>query len=92
MKTNLTECINFVLKETHHFLLTSMVKETYFKLAALFPKLAKTFVGQIKDNHVWCELVLKDIRKNIERTNLMSSVCHSRPINPTKEFSRERIA
>ncbi|KAK5802295.1 hypothetical protein PVK06_029880 [Gossypium arboreum] len=43
---NLAEYINFVLKGPHHFLITSMVKETYFQLATKFLKQAETYAGQ----------------------------------------------
>ncbi|KAK5819558.1 hypothetical protein PVK06_024568 [Gossypium arboreum] len=38
MITNLAECINSILKGTHHLPITLVVGETYFRLAALFPK------------------------------------------------------
>ncbi|XP_052887977.1 uncharacterized protein LOC128296587 [Gossypium arboreum] len=40
MTSNLAEGINFVLKRTHHLSITSVVRETYFHLAALFLKRA----------------------------------------------------
>ncbi|KAH1114522.1 hypothetical protein J1N35_007900, partial [Gossypium stocksii] len=38
MTSNLAECINSIFKGTRHFLITSVVKETYFHLVELFPK------------------------------------------------------
>ncbi|KAK5824575.1 hypothetical protein PVK06_019355 [Gossypium arboreum] len=38
MTSNLAECINSVLKGTRHLLITVVVRETYFRLVALFPK------------------------------------------------------
>ncbi|KAK5838951.1 hypothetical protein PVK06_007699 [Gossypium arboreum] len=62
MTTNLAECINYVLKGTHYLSITSVVKETYFLLATLFPKRTIMYLGQIANDHVWCKDVMKEIR------------------------------
>ncbi|KAH1047205.1 hypothetical protein J1N35_037989 [Gossypium stocksii] len=54
MTINLAECINFVLKGTRHLPITSVVRETYFRLVALFPKRAASYKGQMQGGHVWC--------------------------------------
>ena len=36
MTTNLSESVNFMLKNTRHLPMSSLVKETYFKTAQLF--------------------------------------------------------
>ncbi|KAH1082228.1 hypothetical protein J1N35_021989 [Gossypium stocksii] len=51
MTTNLTECINSVLKGMRHLSITSVVRETYFYLAALFPKRAVSYKGQMQGGH-----------------------------------------
>ena len=45
MTSNLAECINSVLKGTCHLPITSVVRETYFYLAVLFPKRAANYAG-----------------------------------------------
>ncbi|KAH1039011.1 hypothetical protein J1N35_040754 [Gossypium stocksii] len=77
MTKNLMEYINFVLKGTHHLLITSIVKETYFHLAKLFPKRAEKYVGRMKGGHVWCEDIMKEIREGTTQANCMHSVCDS---------------
>ncbi|MFQ6659028.1 hypothetical protein Gotur_028073 [Gossypium turneri] len=78
MTLNLAECINFVLKGTHHLPITSVVRETYFRLAVLFPKRAASYAGQMQGGHVWCNKVVQEINKAKARTNTMHTVCHDR--------------
>ncbi|KAH1129593.1 hypothetical protein J1N35_000971 [Gossypium stocksii] len=78
MTTNLAECINSVLKGMHHLPITSVVRETYFHLAALFSKRATSYKGQMQGGHVWCRKVLQAINKPKARTNTMYTVCHNR--------------
>ncbi|MFQ6667987.1 hypothetical protein Gotur_033821 [Gossypium turneri] len=76
--SNLAECINFILKGTRHLPITSVVQEIYFRLAALFPKRAVRYAGQMQGGHVWCSKVVQEINKNKTRTNTMHTVCHDR--------------
>ncbi|XP_052880468.1 uncharacterized protein LOC108462218 [Gossypium arboreum] len=78
MTSNLAECINYVLKGTHHLPITSVVQETYFHLAVLFPKRAASYAGQMQGGHVWCAKVLQEINKAKVRANTMHIVCHDR--------------
>ncbi|KAH1063335.1 hypothetical protein J1N35_028322 [Gossypium stocksii] len=78
MTSNLAECINFVLKGMHHFLITLVVRKTYFHLAALFPKRTASYEGQMHEGHVWCRKVLQQINKANVWTNIMHIVCHDR--------------
>ncbi|MFQ6663376.1 hypothetical protein Gotur_030927 [Gossypium turneri] len=78
MTSNLAECINFVLKGTHHLPITSVVRETYFRLAVLFPKRAASYAGQMQGCHVWCSKVVQEINKAKARANTMHTVCHVR--------------
>lgn len=78
MTSNLVECINFVLKRTHHLLVTSIVKETYFRLVAMFPKRESTYAREIASDGTFYDKVMKEIRKIIARANIMYVVCHSR--------------
>ncbi|MFQ6661799.1 hypothetical protein Gotur_029820 [Gossypium turneri] len=76
MTLNLAECINSVLKGTRHLPITSIVQETYFRLAALFPKRAASYAGQMQGGHVWCRKILQEINKAKARTNTMHTVFH----------------
>ncbi|XP_017624984.1 uncharacterized protein LOC108468613 [Gossypium arboreum] len=78
MTSNLAECINYVLKGTHHLPITSVVRETYFRLAALFPKQAASYAGQMQGGNVWCAKVLQEINKAKAQANTMHTVCHDR--------------
>ena len=78
MTSNLAECINFVLKGTHHLPITSVVRETYFRLAALFQKRVASYAGQMQEGHVWCSKVVQEINKAKARANFMHTVCHDR--------------
>ena len=78
MTTNLAECINSVLKGTRHLPVTSVVRETYFRLAALFPKRSDAYQGQMQGGYVWSTSVMNDINEGIRRASGMHTVCHSR--------------
>ncbi|MFQ6633508.1 hypothetical protein Gotur_010747 [Gossypium turneri] len=75
---NLAKCINSVLKGTRHLPITSVVRETYFRLAALFPKRIASYAGQMQGDHVWCSKVVQEINKAKTRANTMHTVCHNR--------------
>ncbi|MFQ6667555.1 hypothetical protein Gotur_033525 [Gossypium turneri] len=53
MTSNLAECINSVLKGTRYLPIILVVRETYFRLAALFPKRAASYAGQMQGGHIW---------------------------------------
>ncbi|KAK5785468.1 hypothetical protein PVK06_040058 [Gossypium arboreum] len=57
--TNLVECIYPILKGMRHLPITSIVRETYFRLTALFPKRTTNYKGQIQGGHVWFRKVLR---------------------------------
>ncbi|MFQ6654814.1 hypothetical protein Gotur_025634 [Gossypium turneri] len=76
--SNMAECINSVLKGTRHLPITSVVRETYFRLAALFLKRAASYAGQMQGGHVWCSKVVQEINKSKARANTMHTVCHDR--------------
>ncbi len=78
MTSNLAECINSVFKGTRHLPITSVVRETYFHLAVLFPKRAASYAGQMQGGHVWCNKVVQEIIKAKARANTMHTVCHDR--------------
>ncbi|KAK5813187.1 hypothetical protein PVK06_028635 [Gossypium arboreum] len=76
MTSNLAECINSVLKGMHHLPTTTVVRESYFRLATLFSKRAASYKGQMQGGHVWCAKVLQEIKKAKARANTMDIVCH----------------
>ncbi|MFQ6643472.1 hypothetical protein Gotur_018694 [Gossypium turneri] len=78
MTSNLAKCINSILKGMRHLPITSVVRETYFRLAALFPKRAASYASQIQGGHVWCSKVVQEINKAKARANTMHTVCHDR--------------
>ncbi|MFQ6637048.1 hypothetical protein Gotur_012690 [Gossypium turneri] len=78
MTSNLAEGINSIFKRTLHLPITSIVRETYFHLAALFPKRAASYAGQMQGGHVWCSKVVREINKAKARANTMYIVCHDR--------------
>ncbi|KAH1039447.1 hypothetical protein J1N35_041190 [Gossypium stocksii] len=61
---------------TCHLPITSIVKETCFRLAELFPKRAASYVGQLQGGHVCCSIVLKQINNGKARVDCMVAVCH----------------
>ena len=65
MITNLTECINAILKGTCHSHITALVQSTYYRLTELFVKKGNQQLASIVAGHVYSEIVTK-ARKKIE--------------------------
>ncbi|XP_040967217.1 uncharacterized protein [Gossypium hirsutum] len=76
MTSNLAECINYTLKGTRYLPITSVVRETYFRLATLFSKRAASYKGQMQGGHVWCAKILQEINNVKAQANTMHTVCH----------------
>lgn len=65
MTTNLAECINSVLKGTRNLPITSLIRSTFHRLAMLFAVKGCDALTQRAAGHIYSEMVMKSITKNI---------------------------
>ncbi|XP_029148839.1 uncharacterized protein [Arachis hypogaea] len=65
MTTNISECVNSVLKATRNLPVTSLVKSTYGRLAELFVVRGQTAEAQLGFGHEFCQALVKAIDQNI---------------------------
>ncbi|XP_016164286.1 uncharacterized protein LOC107606781 [Arachis ipaensis] len=59
MTTNISECVNSVLKGTRNLPVTSLVKSTYGRLAQLFVVRGQTAEAQVGSGHEFCQALVK---------------------------------
>ncbi|XP_015939389.1 uncharacterized protein LOC107464935 [Arachis duranensis] len=65
MTTNISECVNSMLKGTRNLPVISLVKSTYGRLAELFVLRGQTAKVQLGSGHEFCQALVKAIEKNI---------------------------
>ncbi|XP_029148735.1 uncharacterized protein [Arachis hypogaea] len=78
MTTNISECVNFVLKETRNLPVTSLVKSTYGRLAELFVVRRQTAEAQLGSGHEFCQALVKAIDRNIRDSRCFTVTLYDR--------------
>ena len=78
MTTNLSECINAVLKGTRNLPITALVRSTYFRLAALFVKKGKEAEAQLASGQVFSQALLRALEINRQQISNMTVSAFSR--------------
>ncbi|XP_025646896.1 uncharacterized protein [Arachis hypogaea] len=68
MTTNISECVNSVLKGTRNLHVTSLVKSTYGRLAELFVIRGQTAEAQLGSGQEFCQALVKAIERNIRES------------------------
>ncbi|XP_057746670.1 uncharacterized protein LOC130965931 [Arachis stenosperma] len=63
MTTNISECVNSVLKGTRNLPVTSLVKSTYLRLAELFVIRGQTVEAQLASGHQFSQALVKAIER-----------------------------
>ncbi|XP_025675780.1 uncharacterized protein [Arachis hypogaea] len=63
MTTNISECVNSVLKGTRNLPVTSLVKSTYLRLAELFVIRGQTAEAQLASGHRFSQALVKAIER-----------------------------
>lgn len=71
MTTNLSECINAVLKGVRNLPITAIVKATYYRLAALFVKKGQQAEAQLASGARFSQALLRAIEINRQSTGSM---------------------
>jgi len=64
MTTNLSECINNVLKECRNIPITTLVKSTYSRCRKYFVHRGRQAQRQLNKGQVYCSKLVKKLRKN----------------------------
>ncbi|KAH1212901.1 hypothetical protein GmHk_14G040970 [Glycine max] len=67
MTTNLSECINKVLKDCHNIPITALVKSTYSRCQKYFVERGRQAQRQLNEGQVYCSKLVKELRKNQEQ-------------------------
>ncbi|XP_029148370.1 uncharacterized protein [Arachis hypogaea] len=68
MTTNISECVNSVLKGTHNLPVTALVKSTYGRLAEFFVVRGQTAEEQLGSGQWFCQALVKAIECNLKDT------------------------
>ncbi|KHN43553.1 hypothetical protein glysoja_002136, partial [Glycine soja] len=64
MTTNLSECINKVLKDCRNIPITALVKSTYSRCRKYFVERGRQAQRQLNEGQVYCSKLVKELRKN----------------------------
>ncbi|KAH1202725.1 Serine/threonine-protein phosphatase 7 long form [Glycine max] len=67
MITNLSECINKVLKDCRNIPITALVKSTYSRCRKYFVDRGRQAQRQLNEGQVYCYKLVKELRKNQEQ-------------------------
>ncbi|XP_016206290.1 uncharacterized protein LOC107646628 [Arachis ipaensis] len=78
MTTNISECVNSVLKGTRNLPVTSLVKSTYGRLAQLFVVRGQTAAAQLGSGHEFCQALVKSIDRNLRDSRCFTVTLYDR--------------
>ena len=67
MTTNLSECVNKVLKDCHSISITALVKSTYSRCRKYFVDRGRQAQRQLREGQVYCSKLVTELRKNQEQ-------------------------
>ncbi|KAH1198534.1 hypothetical protein GmHk_18G052091 [Glycine max] len=67
MTTNLSECINKVLKDCRNIPITALVKSMYSRFQKYFVERGRQAQRQLNEGQVYCSKLVKELRKNQEQ-------------------------
>ncbi|XP_016173818.1 uncharacterized protein LOC107616367 [Arachis ipaensis] len=76
--TNISECVNSVLKGTRNLPVTSLVKSTYGRLAQLFVVRGQTAEAQLGSGHEFCQALVKSIDRNLRDSRCFTVTLYDR--------------
>ncbi|KAH1230047.1 hypothetical protein GmHk_10G029627 [Glycine max] len=70
MTTNLSECVNKVLKDCRSIPITALVKSTYSRCRKYFVDRGRQAQRQLREGQVYCSKLVTELRKNQEQACL----------------------
>ncbi|KAH1242175.1 hypothetical protein GmHk_07G019564 [Glycine max] len=82
MTTNLSECVNKVLKDCRIIPITALVKSTYSRCRKYFVDRGRQAQRQLNEGQVYCSKLVKELRKNQEQA--CSHIVHVYDIHSTR--------
>ncbi|KAH1213098.1 hypothetical protein GmHk_14G041116 [Glycine max] len=82
MTTNLSECINKVLKDCRNIPITTLVKSTYSRCRKYFVDRGRQAQRQLNEGQVYCSKLVKELIKNQEQA--CSHIVHVYDIHSTR--------
>ncbi|KAL5177005.1 F-box/kelch-repeat protein [Glycine soja] len=68
MTTNLSECINKILKDCRNIPITALLKSTYSRCRKYFVDRGRQARRQLNEGQIYCSKLVKELRKNQEET------------------------
>nr|XP_025607757.1 uncharacterized protein LOC112701179 [Arachis hypogaea] len=78
MTTNISECVNSVLKGTHNLPVTSLVQSSYRRLAQLFVVRGQTAEAQLGSGNEFCQALAKAIDRNLRDSRCFTVTLYDR--------------
>ena len=72
MTTNLSECVNSVLKGTRSLPITAIVRTIFHRLSALFADKGRDAQNQLRGGHVFSEFIRDVLRNNEEGSRIVN--------------------
>ncbi|XP_015939444.1 uncharacterized protein LOC107464992 [Arachis duranensis] len=78
MTTNISECVNSVVKGTRNLPVTSLVKSTYGRLAQLFVVRGQIAEAQLGSGHEFCQALVKAIDRNLRDSRCFTVTLYDR--------------
>ncbi|XP_015946046.1 uncharacterized protein LOC107471119 [Arachis duranensis] len=78
MTTNISECVNSVLKGTRNLPVTSLVQSTYGRLAQLFVVRGQTAEAQLGSGNEFCQALAKAIDRNLRDSSCFTVTLYDR--------------
>nr|XP_029154668.1 uncharacterized protein LOC112805316 [Arachis hypogaea] len=78
MTTNISECVNSMLKGTRNLPVTSLVKSTYGRRAELFVIRGQTAEAQLGSGQVFCQALVKAMERNIRESRCFTVTLYDR--------------
>ncbi|XP_057720749.1 uncharacterized protein LOC130935168 [Arachis stenosperma] len=78
MTTNISKCVNSVLKGTRNLPVTSLVQSTYGRLAQLFVVRGQTAEAQLGSGNEFCQALTKAIDRNLRDSRFFTVTLYDR--------------
>ncbi|XP_025616870.1 uncharacterized protein [Arachis hypogaea] len=78
MTTNISECVNSVLKRTRNLPVTSLVQSTYGRLAQFFVVWGQTAEAQLGSGNEFCQALAKAIDQNLRDSRCFTVTLYDR--------------
>ncbi|XP_029149635.1 uncharacterized protein [Arachis hypogaea] len=72
MTTNISECINAIMKGSRNLPITALIKSSYFRLGELFARKGSEALAQLQVSAEFSQTLMKAIESNSKHVNTMN--------------------